>query len=56
MSMRSWERVFGRPLKTTQSIVAQVGDWALDFHANEKPVSSEFIQADELWSFVGEND
>jgi len=54
--MRSCERVFKRPFKTVKRIVAEVGDWAIDFQKSVPPVPSEFIQADEIWSFIGEND
>jgi IS1 family transposase len=56
MSMRSCERVFKRPLKTIQKIIRDVGDWAIYFHGKEPTVTCDTLQADEIWSFVGEND
>lgn len=56
MSMRSCERVFQKPFKTIKRIVTEVGDMALDFHRRAEPVPSKLIQADEVWSFIGEND
>jgi IS1 family transposase len=48
--------VFQRPFGTIAKIVRDVGDWALDYHANSPPVTCDRIQADEIWSFIGEND
>jgi IS1 family transposase len=56
MSMRACERVFKRPFGTIAKIVRDVGDWALDYHRNSPPVTCDRIQADEIWSFIGEND
>lgn len=56
MSLRSCERVFDRPMKTIQKIVRDVGDWAIHFHRHEPTVTCDKLQADEIWSFVGEND
>lgn len=55
-SLRACERIFKRPLGTVVRIVEEVGDMAIDFHRSLPPVRSERIQADELWSFVGQND
>ena len=56
VSMRACERVFDRSFKTIRKIVEDVGDWAMAFHQQAAPVTCTRIQADEIWSFVGEND
>lgn len=56
VSMRACERVFERPFGTIAKIVRDVGDWALDYHRNTPAVTCDRIQADEIWSFIGEND
>lgn len=56
MSMRACARVFDRPMGTIARLVANVGDWAIDFLNKSPPVTCDRIQVDELWSFVGEND
>lgn len=54
--MRACERVFQRPFGTIAKLVRDVGDWALDYHRNCAPVTCDRLQADEIWSFIGEND
>lgn len=54
--MRSCSRVFDRPMGTIARMVANVGDWAINFLDHSPPVTASRIQVDELWSFVGEND
>lgn len=56
MSMRACSRVFDRPMGTIARLVANVGDWAIDFLNQMPPTTCDRIQVDELWSFVGEND
>lgn len=56
MSMRATSRVFDRPMGTIARMVANVGDWAINFLDHSSPVMASRIQVDELWSFVGEND
>lgn len=54
--MRSCSRVFDRPMGTIARMVANVGDWSINFMDHSLPVTASRIQVDELWSFVGEND
>ncbi|MFL6727874.1 MAG: hypothetical protein ACJ8FS_15370 [Sphingomicrobium sp.] len=48
--------MFDKPFGTVKRILQEVGDWALHFCENEPPVAAEFIQADEMWTFIWEND
>lgn len=57
VSLRSCERIYGVAIGTAQKLFEEAGDMAIAFVKTQiRDLTSNYIQADELYSFVGTRD